>query len=158
MTRIKQYIFSIFLISLLINTAYGFAGMTTGNPAAQPDLVNTTESDQDIILVQHLIEFDAVRLQSENKLFIRETLIFRNIGSKDFYGSLKTWLPDGYENKSIKVNKSEMMTGGGLIPLNNSTNGNIISWQDYVEQNSKLPLLYVVEYAVAMKPGASSIT
>lgn len=166
MNIFKKYLISIFLFVLLINTAYGYANYvdnTTNNlqetAIEKPlDLKNTTESDQDIIMVQHLIEYDAVQLQSENKLFIRETLIFRNIGSKDFYGFLKTWLPDGYETKSIKVSKSEMMTGGGLIPLDFDKNGNIISWKDFVEQNSTLPLLYVVEYAVAMKPGSSSVT
>jgi len=164
MNIFKKYLISIFLIVLLINTAYGFAGMT-GNTTPVPqdtavqkpqDLKNATDSEQDIIMAQHLIEFDAVQLQSENKLFIRETLIFRNIGIKDFYGPLKTWLPDSSGN--IKVSKSEMMTGGGLIPVDFNKNGNIISWQDYIEQNSKLPLLYVVEYTVNMEPGASSIT
>jgi hypothetical protein len=170
MNIFKKYLISIFLIVFLINTACGFAGMG-GNTTTVPqnmtipqntsiekpqDLKNATGSDQDIIMAQHLIEFDAVQLQPENKLFIRETLIFRNIGTKDYYGPLKTWLPDGSEK--IKVSKSEMMTGGGLIPLDFNKTGNIISWQDYIEQNSKLPLLYVVEYSVAMKPGASSIT
>jgi len=164
MNIFKKYLISIFLIVLLMNTAYGFAGMggntTTipqGTPIEKPqDLKNATESDQDIIMAQHLIEFDAVQLQSENKLFIRETLIFRNNGAKDFYGPLKTWVPDGSGN--IKVSKSEMMTGGGLIPLDFNKTGNIISWQEYVEKNSTLPLLYAVEYIVNMEPGASSIT
>ena len=163
-TGTKQLLISTFIIILLANVAFGFAGMG-GNTTTIPqdtaiekplDLKNATESDQDIIMAQHLIEYDAVQLQSENKLFIRETLIFRNIGTRDFFGSLRTWLPDGSEK--IKVSKSEMMTGGGLIPLDFDKNGNIISWKQYVEQNSKLPILYVVEYAVAMKPSAASIT
>lgn len=169
MNLLKKYLISIFLIVFLINTACGFAGMggntTLANTTTIPqnasiekpqDLKNATGSDQDIIMAQHLIEFDAVQLQPENKLFIRETLIFRNIGTKDYFGPLKTWLPDGSEK--IKVSKSEMMTGGGLIPLDFNKTGNIISWQDYIEQNSKLPLLYVVEYTVAMEPSTSSIT
>jgi hypothetical protein len=159
----KQLIISTFIIILLANVALGFAGMG-GNTTTIPqdtiekpwDLKNATESDQDIIMAQHLIEYDAVQLQSENKLFIRETLIFRNMGTKDFSGSLRTWLPDGSEK--IKVGKSEMMTGGGLIPLDFDKNGNIISWKEYVEQNSNLPSLYVVEYIVAMEPRTSSIT
>jgi hypothetical protein len=161
MNKLKQYLVSIFLIALLINTAYGFAGMTANNattpqevgPARQMDLNNTTASDQDIILVQHLIEVDAVQLQPENKLFIKETLIFRNIGTKDFFGSLKTWIPDGGEN--IRLNRSEMMTTGELITLPYTKNGNIISWQDYVEQNSTLPFLYVVEYDVKKETGGA---
>lgn len=149
-----------------MNTAYAFAGMG-GNTTTIPqetaiqkpqDLKNATESDQDVIMAQHLIEYDALQLQSENKLIIRETLIFRNIGIKAYYGSLRTWLPEGYESNSIKVSKSEMMTGGGLIPLDFNQTGNIISWQEYIEQNNTLPLLYVVEYIVAMEPGASSTT
>ncbi len=171
MNLLKKYLISIFLIVFLINTASAFAGMGGANTTTVPqnmtipqntsigntqDLKNATESDQDIIMAQHLIEYDAVQLQAENKLFIRETLIFRNIGTKDYYGPLRTWIPDGSEK--IKVSKSEMMTGGGLIPLDFDKNGNIISWKQYVEQNSKLPLLYAVEYSVALEPGASSIT
>jgi len=163
MNIFKKYLISIFLIVLLMNTAYGFpnSGNTTAIPqdtaiGITQDLKNATTSDQDIIMAQHLIEYDAVQLQSQNKLFIRETLIFRNNGTKDFYGPLKTWMPDSSEK--IKVSKSEMMTGGGLIPLDFDKNGNIISWKEYVEQNSKLPLLYVVEYDVPMEPGASSVT
>lgn len=159
MNKLKQYLISIFLIALLINTAYGFAGMTVNNattpqevgPARQMDLNNTTASDQDIILVQHLIEVDVVQLEPENKLFIKETLIFRNTGTKDFFGPLKTWIPDGGEN--IRLNRSEMMTTGELITLPYIKNGNIISWQDYVEQNSTLPFLYVVEYDVKKETG-----
>lgn len=162
MNKLKQYLISIFLIVFLINTAYGFAGMTANNAttpqdvgiARQMDLNNTTASDQDIVLVQHLIEVDSVQLQPENKLFIKETLIFRNIGTKDFFGALKTWIPDGGEN--IRLNRSEMMTTGELINLNFDKNGNIISWQDYIEQNSSLPFLYVVEYNVKMEPGTQT--
>jgi hypothetical protein len=106
-------------------------------------------------MAQHLIEVDAVQMKSDNKMFIRETLIFRNIGTKDFYGSLRTWLPDGGEN--IKLSRSELQTGAGLIALDFEKNGNIISWKDYVEQNNKLPVLYIIEYTIAMESGASSI-
>jgi hypothetical protein len=171
MNILKKYLISIFLIVFLINTACGFPGMGGGNNTTiaqnmtipqetaiqkSQDLKNATESDQDIIIAQHLIEYDAVQLQPENKVFIRETLIFRNIGTKDFYGFLKTWLPEGSEK--IVVSKSEMMTGGGLTPLEFNKTGNVLSWKDYVEKNSTLPLIYAVEYTVAMKPGASSIT
>jgi hypothetical protein len=165
MNLLKKYLISIVMIVLLINTACAFAGMggNTNTNTIIPqetaiqkpqDLKNATGSDQDIIMAQHLLEYDAVQLQAENKLFIRETLIFRNNGDKDYFGSLRTWLPDGSEN--IKVSKSEMMTGGGLTPLDFNKTGNIISWQEYVEKNSALPLLYVVEYIVAAEPGASS--
>ncbi len=156
MKNIIKIIISTFLIILLADSIFGYPGMGgnasntdisqgTGN-ATQIDLNNTTESDQDIIMVQHLIEVDANLLKAENKLFIRETLIFRNIGTKDFFGTLRTSIPDGSEN--ISVARSEMMTGSGTVPLNFSQNGNIISWKDYVEKNSSLPFLYAVEYGV----------
>lgn len=173
MKNITKIIISTFLVILLANGALGFPGMG-GNPNAtnsnitnttdipqdtqnisQIDLTNTTESDQDIIMVQHLIEVDdSARLKAENKLFIRETLIFRNIGTKDFYGDLRTWVPDGSED--VIVARSEMMTGGGNVPIDFSRNENIVSWKDYVEQNSNLPFLYVLEYTVQQKAGASS--
>ena len=163
MNIFKKHLISIFLIVLLINTAYGYAGMgdNTTTIAQETviekpqDLKNATDSDQDIIISMHLIEFDAIQLQSENKLFIKETLTFKNLGTKDFYGSLRTWLPDGNEN--IKISKSDMETGE-VIPLDLNKTGNIISWQEYVEQNRKVPFLYNIEYTVAMEPGASSIT
>jgi hypothetical protein len=152
-----------------MNTAYGFAGMGGGNNTtiAQnmtipqetiqklPDLTNATESDQDIIMAQHLIEIDAVKLQAENKLLIKETLTFKNLGTKDFYGTLRTWLPDGSE--MIKVSKNEMMSDVVSIPIEFDKNENIISWKEFVERNS-VKYLYVVEYTVASKSGASSLT
>lgn len=164
MNIFKKYLISIFLIVLLINTAYGYAVMganTTAIPQETAiekplDLKNATDSDQDIIMAQHLIELDAVQFQSENKLIVRETLIFKNIGSKDFYGSLMTWLPDGIEN--IRLSKSDMMTSGEMIPLEFNKTGNIISWQDYVEQNKIASFLYYIDYVVDVRPDASSIT
>jgi len=156
MKNITKTIISAFLIILLANGALGYAGMggnsdnmtipqETGN-VTQIDLNNTTESGQDIIMIQHLIEIDANLLKAENKLFIRETLIFRNIGTMNFFGDLKTSIPDGSEN--ISLARSEMMTGGGMVPINYSQNGNIISWKEYVEQNSNLPFMYAVEYSI----------
>jgi hypothetical protein len=162
MNIFKKYLISIFLMVLLINTAYGFPGMGGNNTTIAQntgiqtplDLKNATESDQDIIISQHLIEIDALQLQSENKLFIRETLIFKNIGLKDFYGSLRTWLPDGNEN--IKLSKSEMMQGGEMTTLDFNKTGNIISWQEYIEKNSSLPPLYYVEYVVAQEASSGN--
>ena len=157
-----RYILSIFLITFLISTAYGFPGMVQNSTSPVDnnsqqgqiiDLANTTQSDQDIVLVQHLIELDAVSFQSENKLSVRETLIFRNNGAENFSGNLRTWIPDG--SSGIAVGRSEMMTGGGLMPLPFDMKGNIISWQDFIEQNSRLPFLYVVEYKVDQTPGGT---
>ncbi|VVB92063.1 Uncharacterised protein [uncultured archaeon] len=143
MKRIKQYLISIFLIVLLINTAYGFPGMTANNSTAQQDLVNSTESDQDITLVQNLIEVDALQLRSQNELYVRETLIFKNTGTMNFDGSLRTWVPDGTEG--IKIGKSEMMQGANPEPIVWKQNGNIITWQGEINA-SALPPLYTVEY------------
>jgi hypothetical protein len=158
MKNITKIIMAIFLIFLFANSAFGFPGMggnisNTSIPQktgtlTQIDIKNSTGSDQDIIMVQHLIEVDAVQLKAENKLFIRETLIFRNIGKKDFFGNLRTWMPDGTEINTIRVSRSEMMTGGGMIPLEISMEGNILSWNDSVAKNSSLPFLYAVEYVV----------
>jgi hypothetical protein len=160
MKNITKIIISTFLIILLANSALGFAGMggnanTTDIPQhtgtiTQMDFNNTTESDTDIIMVQHLIEVE--ELKAENKLFIRETLIFRNIGTEDFYGTLRTWVPEGSETETIRFSRSEMMTGGGMIPLNFEINGTILSWKDFVEKNSSLPFLYAVEYMVTQTP------
>lgn len=150
MKKSIHYTIPIFLIIFLINPAFGFPGMSANNSTAQLDQNNITESDQDIVLVQHLIEVDAVQLQSENKLLVRETLIFRNTGTKNFSGFLRTWVPDGA--KDIKLARSEMMTGGGFVNLPYIQNGNIISWQDFVEKNSRLPFLYVTEYTLLQKP------
>lgn len=161
MKKIKQYLISIFLITLLINTAYGFAGMTSNKSTVQPDLINSTESDQDIVLVQHLIEVDAVQLQLENKLFVRETLIFKNQGAMNFLGKLRIWLADGAEvvsqgqngaivSQSI-VQRRSMMDGTFEYALQPTLNGNILSWQDNIGVNS-LPPLYIVEYVLPAEP------
>lgn len=147
MKKVMQYIFPVILIIFLINPAFGFP--KTDNNSTQPS-GNITQSDQDIILVQHLIEVDAVQLQSENKLLVQETLIFKNTGSQNFSGFLRTWAPDGALD--IKLARSEMMTGGGFVNIPFIQNGNIISWHDFVEKNNRLPFLYVTEYTLSQKP------
>lgn len=150
MKKSIHYTIPIFLIIFLINPAFGFAGMTANNSTAQLDLNNTTESDQDIVLVQSLIEVDAVQLQSENKLSVRETLIFRNEGEKNFSGNLRMWVPDKADG--IRVGRIEMMMGAAPRTLAAIQNGNIISWQDFVIATNPLPPLYIVEYTLPAKP------
>jgi hypothetical protein len=154
------YIFLISLIIFLVNPALGFAGMTKSNPAAQSDLTNVTESDADIVLVQCLIEVDAVQLQPENKLFVRETLIFKNQGEKNFFGSLRIWVPDGAEIvrqdgaggvvRQEVVQRRYMMNGTLEYTLQPIWNGNIISWKDKIDA-AGLPPLYIVEYTLPAK-------
>lgn len=150
MKKSIHYTIPFFLIIFLINPAFGFAGMANNNSTAQSDPNNITESDQDIILAQHLIEVDAVQLQSENRLLVRETLIFKNQGTKDFSGFLRTWVPDGSE--AIRVGRIEMMRGASPQVVAAVQNGNIISWQDFVAANNPLPPLYVVEYMLTAEP------
>lgn len=157
MKKIIHYTIPIFLIIFLINPAFGFAGMTASNSTTQPDLNNTTESDQDIVLVQSLIEVDAVQLQSKNKIFVRETLIFKNIGEKNFFGSLRIYFPDGAEIVSQQgagevirqnaVQRRYMMNGTLEYPIQPIQNGNIISWKDKID-TAGLPPLYIVEYTL----------
>lgn len=155
MTRIKQYIFSIFLIAFLINTAYGFAGMNTGNTAEQPDLINTTESDQELQLLFHLIELDAVQLQSTNKLLVRETIVFKNAGTMNFSGTLRTWVPDGAEG--LIIEKRDMGTGELVKSFPAIQNGNIISWRDSIQKNNPLSPLYFVGYTLPSEPNGTII-
>ncbi len=106
MKKINQFLISLILIAILTNPVLGYAGMggntsraTTGNLTQNVqgniDLANTTESDQNIILVQHLIEVDAAQFEEQNKIYVRETLIFKNIGDMNFQGTLRTWVPEG---------------------------------------------------------------
>ncbi|MCZ7393292.1 MAG: hypothetical protein ABOK23_11625 [Candidatus Methanoperedens sp.] len=166
MRKLTQFIVSIFLITFLINTTYGFPVMVNNNSNAQPGnitqfgqanrvLLNTTQSDQDIRLLQHLIEVDAVQFQSENKSYVRETLIFKNAGTQNFSGSLRTWVPDGAEiikrNDTGEIAKNEMTTGTTTDYLPIIQNGNVVSWHDDIETNS-LASFYIIEYLVTAKP------
>lgn len=157
--NIVPAIISAFLILILMNAAYGFAGMATNKStegtaanisAEQPDLNNVTQSDQDIQLLQHLIEVDAVQFESQKRLYVRETLIFKNIGQKDFSGTLRTWIPDGLDE--AKVSRVEMMMDVIPEPIESRINGNILSWQDFIRANDPLPNLYIVEYMFLAEP------
>lgn len=155
MKTLNKYIIFIFLVTSLISTAYGFAGMGANKSTVQTDLNNSTQSDQDIQLLQHLIEIDTIQFESQNRLYVRETLIFKNTGTENFSGTLRTWVLDGAEN--ISVGRAEMMAEVVPIPLNIIQNGNIISWQDNIGVNG-LPPLYAVEYVVTEDPPAESIS
>ncbi len=149
----SSYFIPIFLILLSISTAHGFAGMGVNNPNSTVSplsgLTNTTDSDQDIVLLQHLIEIDAVRFQAQNKLAIKETLIFKNIGAKNFSGTLRTWVPDNVEN--ISIGKVAMTQDAFIEPVQVIQNGNIVSWSAAMGINS-LPPLFSVEYVQDAKP------
>lgn len=143
---------AILLIFLSISTAFGFAGMGNNNtiePSGIPELTNATESDQDIELMQNLIEIDAVRFETENKLFVRETLAFKNVGEKNFSGILRTWVPDGIEG--ISVSTVEMMADAQSNPLQASKDGNVISWKASMGANA-VPPMFAVEYLLAYEP------
>lgn len=151
MKKVSYYAISIFLIVFLINSAYGFPGMA-GNTTVKTenitqtgiDLINATQSDQDIQMIQHLIEIDAVR--SVNGIYVRETLIFKNTGDKNFSGTLRTWVMDGAENP--RIGKTEMMVESQPVPVEFRSNGNIISWNDSIMPNDPLLPLYIVDYFI----------
>ncbi len=161
MKKSIRYTIPIFLIIFLINPAFGFAGMTANESTAKPDPNNTTGSDKDIVLVQHLIEVDAVQLQSENKLLVKETLVFKNNGAKNFSGLLRTWVPDGAEiiwqkdngeivRQSV-VQRMNMMDGRFEYPLQPTLKENIVSWTDIIDTKS-LPPLYAMQYLLSAEP------
>jgi hypothetical protein len=165
MKTINQIIITVFLIALMTNPVFGYppgyggnnspatAGNITQNGQETIDLTNTTQSDQNIEISSHLIEVDAGRYESENKLYVRETIVFRNSGDTIFSGALKTWVPDGLEE--IKVMKAQMIAETGGQPILTAQNGNIISWQDRIEAND-VPM-YVLEYLLSVEPKGSIV-
>lgn len=163
MKKINTFILIVLVIALLTNPVFGYAGMGGNNSGVnigdlQPeniDPANTTESDQNIILITHLIEVDAAKFEEQNRIYVRETLLFKNIGDKHFIGSLRTWVPDGIEG--IKVGKVPMMMDGNVVPINSIQNGNIISWQDTIKANDPLPPMYAVEYVLPAQPDGSLV-
>lgn len=161
MKKINRFIITVLLIALLTNHVFVYAGMGGNNSGAATgaitqddqnsiDLANTTQSDQNIILVKHLIEVDAAKFEEQNRIDVRETLIFKNIGDQNFQGTLRTWVPDGLEG--LKVGKVAMMMDSSGEPLNAMQNGNIISWNDSIKINDPLPPLYAVEYVLSAEP------
>jgi hypothetical protein len=157
MKKINTFIIIVLLIALLTNPVFGYPGMggnnsglnmgnVTQNKSENIDLANTTQSDQDIELVTQLIEVDAARFEEQNRIYVRETMLFKNTGDKNFIGSLRTWVPDGIE--AIQVGKAPMMMGGSVVPINIIQSGNIISWNDTIMRNDPLPPIYTVEYVV----------
>lgn len=151
MNKKIQILILFMLVAFINNPVDAFAGMGGQNSTQINSLTNTTESDQDVVLVQHLIELDAVQL--ENQLVIKETLVFKNLGTKNFSGSVSTWVPDDATN--IGVAKIEMMTEVEPTPLSTAskkvTNGNIISWSSSIQSNNSLPPMYGVVYQVPAK-------
>ena len=162
MKKINQFLISLLLIAILINPVLGFPGMggntsvattgnTTQNSQEKIDLINTTQSDQDIEISSHLIEVEADRPDLQDKLFVRETIVFRNAGTKIFSGALKTWVPDGA--LEIQVMKAQMVAETEVQPTVIEKNGNIISWQEYIKTNN-VPM-YTIEYLISAEPKGS---
>ena len=152
MNKVTKCIIPILLVILLIQPAFGYGGMaattsTSDNESTtQHDIENTTDSDQYIALLQHLVEVDMVKQESENKIFIRETLIYRNDGAENYLGSIRSWIPDDAEG--VRVARVEMMVEGSLMALQTTINGNIVSWNDFIKASDPLPPLYILEYSI----------
>jgi hypothetical protein len=148
MKNIIHYTLSVFLIALLINSAYGFPGMggnnSTVNTGNNIKLINSTSSDLNIQLIQHLIEVDTV--QSVNGIYIHETLIFKNTGNQNFSGRLRTWVQDNAQD--IKIGKTEMMAEALPVSMEFNQDTNNISWNDSIEINDPLLPLYIVDYFI----------
>lgn len=136
----KKINIALFSVIFLIASTAGFA-------AAQEQ--NTTESDVNIVLLQHLIEVDAVQFQVENRLLVRETLIFKNTGDKIFSGKLRIWVPDGLVG--IRIDRRYMMNGSIEYSFQPIQNGNIIRWEDKIDSTG-LPPLYAIEYVLSAEP------
>jgi len=162
MKRIYQVLIFLVLIALLADPVFGYrdyatnsSGAITGNITQNDrrniDLANTTDSDQNIEVSLHLIEVEADRLDLQDKLYVHETIVFRNAGTKIFSGTLKTWVPDGV--LEIKVMKAEMVAGIEGQSIVTEQNGNIISWQDYIEANNVS--MYAIEYLLSAEPKGS---
>jgi hypothetical protein len=162
MKTINQIIITVFLIALMTNQVFGYPGYGGNNSSAAAgnitqngqetiDLVNTTQSDQNIEISSHLIEVDADRYEAQNKLYVREMIVFRNSGDKIFSGALKTWVTDGLEE--IQIMKTQMMAETEAQPILTEKNGNIISWQDRIDANNVQ--MYVLEYLLSVEPTGS---
>jgi hypothetical protein len=93
---------------------------------------------------------DAAKFEEQNRIYVRETQIFKNIGDMNFQGTLRTWVPDGLEG--LNVGKVPMVMGGTVVPMNATQNGNIISWNDTIKANDPLPPLYALEYVLSAEP------
>lgn len=162
MKKINQFIITVLLIALLTNPVFGYKEYATNNSGEitsnitqndqeNIDLANTTQSDQNIEISSHLIEVEADRPDLQDKLYVRETIVFRNAGTKIFSGALKTWVPDGV--LEIKVMKAQMVAETGAQSIVIEKNGNIISWQEYIEANNVS--MYVIEYIISAEPKGS---
>lgn len=161
MKTTNKFIITVLLIAILTNPVFGYDGMEGNNSGANEgdiaqianediDPANTTQSDQNIILIRHLVEVDAAQFEEQNRIYVRETLIYKNIGDKHFSGSLRTWVPEGIEG--IKVGKVAMMMNGNVQPLLlDDSKENIVSWTDTIKFNDPLPPLYAVEYVVSVE-------
>ncbi len=157
MKKINTFIIIVLVIALLTNPVFGYAGMggnnsgvnmgnITQNEPENLDPANITESDLNIMLIQHLIEVDAARFEDQNRIYVRETIVFKNIGDMNFQGTLRTWVPDGSE--AVKVGRAPMVMDGSVVPINAIQNGNIISWQDLIKINNQPFPMYTLEYVV----------
>lgn len=153
MKKINIFIILVLVIALFAHPVFGYAGMVGNNSGLDnitqnkpEDLANITESDLNIIIIQHLIEVDAARFESQNRIYVRETIVFKNIGDMNFQGTLRTWVPDGSE--SIKVGRAPMVMDGNIVPLSAIQNGNIVSWQDIIKIDNQPFPMYTLEYVI----------
>ncbi len=152
MTSKSSIIFTIalfFIIFLLtFSTVSAYPEMVeNGDVADSSNIIQgnpTSSYGTDIAMMQHLIEIDQVSYDGYIK--IAETLVIRNAGTENYTGPIYTWIPD--EASDVNIALLEMAMSGQINPIENSSEGNVVSWNGTVLAGSNMPPMYRLEYKV----------
>ena len=135
---------------LLISPVYAYADSVSDGTDGESIMGGVVTSyGADVIIVRHLIEVDQV--SNPDYLKVDETLVFRNIGTGNYTGSLYAWLPNGAFN--VGLAKLEMTSGGQIRPLDVFiVNDNVIGWNDEILAGSVMTPMYRLQYMVPAEP------
>ncbi|MCK4937897.1 MAG: hypothetical protein KAR85_04770 [Methanosarcinales archaeon] len=141
---------SILILMLLISPVYAYADSVSDGTDGESIMGGVVTSyGADVIIVRHLIEVDQV--SNPDYLKVDETLVFRNIGTGNYTGSLYAWLPNGAFN--VGLAKLEMTSGGQIRPLDVFiVNDNVIGWNDEILAGSVMTPMYRLQYMVPAEP------
>jgi len=145
---ISAFVIPALLFSLSTASAYAYMADNGSNNTSTME-VTTSSYGVNVVIIQHLIEVDQVTYPGYLKVV--ETIIYKNLGTKNYSGPVYTYVQDGAFN--VAVAKMEMAASGGK----NTTEAfqaseNVVGWNDIILSGTGMSPMYQIEYMVPAEP------
>ena len=145
---ISAFVILALLFSFSTASAYPDMAINGSNNTSTPE-VTASLYGANIVIIQHLIEVDQVTYPGYFRIV--ETIIYKNLGTKNYSGPIYTYVQDGAFN--IAVSRQEMAADGGKNTIEAfQVSENVVGWNDIILSGTGMAPMYQIEYMVPAEP------